>query len=164
MHLDRLRGIHWRDLWAFEGFSSGGSYWASSANPRRDICSFAVAGSNGISLLTEVLGVWDIPQRIPDPQMMALDWLTENVVIRARRRGAVKLWDIRTRAENAGSRIQHPYDIWHVRAIDENIIVVAGLFNTVGEFPYSSMLGETDSSALHVRPPLHQTRPRRPVF
>ena len=113
----------------------GGVYWASSANPCHGTYSFAVAGSNGTSLLIDRQGDWGLEGKRWDRETVALDWLSPNVVIKACRFGSVRLWDTRNFAENAAPRIQHPANITHVRRIDENMIAVAGIQHTVREAP-----------------------------
>ena len=142
IRLDDIRGDNSEMLFEFQVFSiSGRECWASSANPRHDICIFAVAATDGTSLLMERQGMWDTVGRTPDQNTIALDWLSPTVVIKACRFGAVKLWDVRHRAENAGPRIQHPSDITHVRRIDENIIIVAGMEHTVKNVPFIRCTG-----------------------
>ena len=132
IRLDDIRGDNSEMPFAFQRFSiPGGVYRASSASPRHDICNFAVAASNGTSLLKEAQGEWTIVEKTPDQEVVALDWLSPTVIIKAGRFGAVKLWDIKYHAENSEPRIQHPTKITHVRRIDENIIAVAGTQDTV---------------------------------
>ena len=71
---------------------------------------------------------------------IALDWLSPNVVIEGCTFGAVKLSDNRIPTENDNPRIRHPTGISHVRRIDENMIVVAGMGHTVRKFLLSKAL------------------------
>ena len=136
MRLDDIRGDNSEMLLKFQMSAiSGGEYWASSANPCHDICIFAVASTGGTSIFKEAQGKWYELSTTPNRDTVALDWLNPNVVIKGRRFGAVKLWDIRNFAENAGPRIRHPTNITHVRRIDENMIAVAGMQHTVRRVP-----------------------------
>ena len=114
--------------------SSDTAYWASSANPCSDVTSFAIATSKGALVLNESQGRWtrELGERYPNaPEVMAVDWLGPNVMMKGCKDGGVRLWDIRSHGENRESRIQHPSQINHVRRIDENIMVVAGLESQV---------------------------------
>lgn len=114
-----------------------GIYWASVAKPCHGICSFAIAASNGSVLLHENEGRWTL-ERSPCPrEAVAVDWLCPNVVLTGCREGAVRLWDTRSRSESTEPRIQHPIAINHVRSIDANFIVVAGLQNEVSVGPFA---------------------------
>ena len=136
LHLDEIRGDYPNCLSALQMFRSRRAiYWASSANPWDDSCTFAVAASNGTYLLAGRQCTWDLEKGMWDRETVAVDWLNPNVVIKAHRFGAVKLWDTRYFAENAEPRIRHPTDITHVRRIDENMIAVAGLQRTVRRVP-----------------------------
>lgn len=111
-----------------------GTYWASAANPRHDICNFAVAASNGCFLLRERQGQYTI-QYTDGVQgcwgAVAIDWLSPSVVLKGCTEGAVRLWDTRINAESLSARIQHPIAVTNVRSIDENFVVVAGMGNQV---------------------------------
>lgn len=136
-----------------------GVYWASAANPRPDVCSFAIAASNGSLLLHENEGVWILERSQcihGQREAVAIDWLCPNVVLKGCREGAVRLWDTRSRAESTEPRIQHPININHVRSIDANLVVVAGLYNEVIGSPSSPTHDQTDILALHLRSPLLQ--------
>ena len=59
LHLDDIRSDYPNRLSAFQMFPiRGGVYWASSANPCPDACTFAVAASNGTSLIRERQCEW----------------------------------------------------------------------------------------------------------
>ena len=62
---------------------------------------------------------------------MAVDWLSPTVIMNGCTEGGVWLWDLRSGGKSCESRIQHPNRINHVRRIDENMIVVAGLESPV---------------------------------
>ena len=114
--------------------NSGGRYWASAAKPRHDVCTFAVAGSNGTTLLNEKEGQWslDRPKSVQGlMETVAIDWLGPNVILTGNRLGEVRLWDTRAQAESSQPRVQHPIAINYLRRISENLIVLAGLQNTV---------------------------------
>ena len=111
-----------------------GIYWASAASPRHDMCAFAIAASNGSVLLQENGGQWGL-QRSQcaegQKEAVAIDWLSPSVILKSCREGAVRLWDIRIRAESSEPRIQHPITIIHVRSINDTFVVVAGLQHQV---------------------------------
>ena len=131
LHLDDIDHDYSRTVFEFPMYSIvRGVYWTSSASPRDDKCIFAVAASDGTSLLEAGQGVWSL-DKTPHLLSVALDWLSPNIYIRACSHGAVKLRDIRINAVNEGPRIWHPGRIHHVRRIDETIIAVAGNNDTV---------------------------------
>lgn len=110
------------------------SYWASTAHPYSGVTGFAIGASNGALIVTESQGRWtaDIGERSSEvSEVMAVDWLSSNVVMKGCKDGGVRLWDIRSHGESRESRIQHPSQINHARRIDENTIVVAGLESQV---------------------------------
>lgn len=117
-----------------------GTYSASAASPRDGLCIFAIAGSNGTVLLHEHEDTWRSERReTPEGlrEVVAVDWLGPNVVLEGYRNGAVRLWDTRSRAASTEPRIQHTSAINHVRNIDENLVVVAGLNNEVINGPFA---------------------------
>ena len=110
-------------------------YSASSAKPYPGVTSFAIAASNGALIINANSAHWsiEIGEQNPDaPKVIAVDWLSEKVVIKGCQDGAVRLWDIRSRGESR--RFQHPSQINHARRIDDNTIVVAGLESQVRIF------------------------------
>ena len=125
------------DLLSFRGLGEMASqiyYWASSANPCPGMTSFAIAANNGAVILKESQARWTTQtnQRYHGaPRVKAVDWLSTNVVIKGCKDGGVRLWDSRSDGNSQGSRIRHPSEINHVRRIDENTIIVAGLENQV---------------------------------
>ena len=64
-----------------------------------------------------------------------MDWLCLNVVLEGFQKGTVRLWDLRSGAASTEPRLQHPSAINHVRSIDQNLVVVAGLKNEVNDIP-----------------------------
>lgn len=109
-------------------------YWASAANPFHGMTSFAIAASNGALTLSESQGRWTtaISERyLGAPQVVAVDWLSPNVVMKGCEDGGVRLWDTRSHGESRGSRIKHPSQIIHARRVDEHTIVVAGFASEV---------------------------------
>ena len=109
-------------------------YWASTANPCQGLCSFAVAASNGGAILQENQGGWSSEgsQSIHGlREVVAVDWLGPSVVLKGGSEGEVRLWDTRSRVESTEPRLQHPTAINHVRSIDENFVIIAGLQNEV---------------------------------
>lgn len=111
------------------------TYWASAANPYSGTASFALATSNGSSLLSHCEGGrWCVETGARDSdahESMAVDWLSPNVMIDAGKDGGLRLWDVRGGRRGRERRIQHPSQINHARKIDENMIVVAGLESQV---------------------------------
>ena len=112
-------------------------YWASAANPCPDLCKFAIATAGGGILLRESQGRWTLECPQDQGDAVAVDWLSPTVVLTGCRLGEVRLWDTRSRAASIEPRIQHPIAINHVRSIDANVIVVAGLQNEVISSPSS---------------------------
>ena len=113
-----------------------GESLASAAHPSNESCIFAVAASKGSFIILPTEDDWDTEcidaQRRP---ANAIDWHGENIVLRGSHDGAVRLWDMRTRAESLRARIQLHSTINHVRSINENFVVVAGLDNQVSNVP-----------------------------
>ena len=117
-----------------------GINWACAANPCHDVCSFAIAASNGSLLLREDEDEWTLGQSQSSEglrEAVAVDWLCPNVVLKGCRLGEVRLWDTRSHSMSTEPRIQHPIAINHVRSIDANLIVVAGLQNEVSLGPFA---------------------------
>ena len=111
-----------------------GTYWTSAANPVPDVCNFAIGASNGSFILRDINSRWFL-ERNPNLQgqgeAVAIDWLGPRVVLKGCGEGSVRLWDLRSRGEGTEPRIQHRTSINHLRRIDENMVVVAGLLNEV---------------------------------
>ena len=112
-------------------------YWASAANPCPDFCTFAIATAGGGMLLQEGQGRWIVECPQGQRDVAAVDWLSPRVIITGCHLGEVRLWDTRSRASSQEPRIQHPIGSNHVRSIDANVIVVAGLQNEVISSPLS---------------------------
>lgn len=108
------------------------SYWASAANPTLQIPSCAIATSNGAFIQTAHESGWRAEGGLSHdaPEVMAVDWQSENVVIKGCKDGGVRLWDKRSPAEEI-LRFQHPSQINHAKCPDANRIVVAGLDSRV---------------------------------
>ena len=129
--------------------SPGVTYWASAANPYSGTASFAIAASNGSLLLSHCEGGRWCRETVEGDndahKALAVDWLSPNVMIDGGKDGGLRLWDIRGGCERRERRIQHPSQINHVRKIDENMIVVAGLDSQVricvaGHYQFSSLM------------------------
>ena len=129
-HLDSDRGF---DLLGSSRKST--IYWASAANPRADFCKFAIATADGGMLLQEGQGRWVVECPRGQRDLAAVDWLSPSVIITGCHLGEVRLLDTRSRASSQTPRIQHPIGSNHVRSIDANVIVVAGLQNEVISSP-----------------------------
>lgn len=114
---------------------AGISQWASAANPYSKVASFAIGASNGSLVISQSQARWlvEIGHRSSGaPEVMAVDWLSPNVLIKGCKDGGVRLWDTRSFEEECReSHVQHPSRINHARRVDENTIVVAGLESQV---------------------------------
>ena len=104
------------------------SYWASAANPTPLVTSCAFATSNGVFIKKAHKSGWHAEGGLsPDaPEVMAVDWQSNNVVIKGCKDSGVRLWDDRSPAEES-HLFQHPSQINHAKCPDVNRIVVAGL-------------------------------------
>lgn len=114
------------------------TFWASSARPDPTISDFAIATSYGTVLVAEAQSSWsfdrvqtfksDDDDFDASSEVLAVDWLDANILLNGCRDGTVKLWDARTCGAGGTSwRIKHPSCVNHVRKLDANRIVVAGL-------------------------------------
>ena len=104
--------------------------WAVAANKNHSVTTFAVATDKGIFLADENA----VPKRSKDRRSkfqpsdtLAVDWLDANVVLSGCRSGHVRMWD--TRTDGTSMRMVHPSSTTHVRKLNDNIIVVAGLMH-----------------------------------
>ena len=99
------------------------------------MANFAIAASNGPHLLrhceAELWCRYTIQGDDDVHEAMAVEWLSPNVTIDGGLDGGLRLWDTRGGRERRKRRIQHPSQINHVRKVDENMIVVAGLESQV---------------------------------
>ena len=63
-----------------------------------------------------------------DTDVLAVDWQSVNVVLSGCRDGTVRLWDVRVREPHGTSlRLRHSSTINHVRKLNDNSIIVAGI-------------------------------------
>ena len=72
-----------------------GHYWGSAANPYTDVCTFAVAASNGSIMVSENESVWtyrQIPSIHGRGEAVTVDWLGPDIILEGFRAGAVRLW------------------------------------------------------------------------
>ena len=61
-------------------------------------------------------------------EVLAVDWQTVNVVLSGCRDKTVRLWDVRVGGpQGTNLRLRHPSAINHVRRLNDNSIIVAGL-------------------------------------
>lgn len=89
-------------------------------------------------LVDEAQGSWSADEVCASAtDILAVDWLDENVVVAGGRDGAVPLWDARSRGKS--TRLQFPSCISHVKAVGGSRIVVAGLEDNVSR-PYCHLL------------------------
>ncbi|KAI4132361.1 MAG: hypothetical protein LQ338_000709 [Usnochroma carphineum] len=86
---------------------------------------------------------WSDDERSHDT--LAVDFWTHNNVLCGMRSGRVRMWDIR--ANGANVRLQHASCVSHVRAIDENKVLVAGLKNQLALYDLRFIRPELDSSS-----------------
>ena len=119
--------------------SSPQTFWASSARPDEARSDFALATSEGTILVAENQTTWNCSSSqsfenrhsrnaAATKEILAVDWLDMNVVLNGTREGTVFLWDVRTQGpEGTSLRLQHPSAINHVRKVNENAIIVAGI-------------------------------------
>ena len=117
------------------------TFWASSARPLTDRSDFAVATSAGTMLFVEDQTSWSLEFRMPSfrqgpigeraVDVLDVDWLNKNVVMSGCRDGGVRLWDVRSRsfANGTSTPFEHPSAINHVRRLNSNRVVVAGIEN-----------------------------------
>ncbi|KAA6409998.1 MAG: hypothetical protein FRX48_06612 [Lasallia pustulata] len=102
--------------------------WASAAQPSSSPTStkFAIGTSSSIMLVDEAQGSWSADEVCASAtDILAVDWLDENVVVAGGRDGTVRLWDARSRGKT--TRLQFPSCISQVKAINGSRVVVAGL-------------------------------------
>lgn len=86
-------------------------------------------------LVDEAQGSWSADEVCASAtDILAVDWLDENVVVAGGRDGAVRLWDARSHGKS--TRLQFPSCISHVKAIGGSRIVVAGLENNVSLYDF----------------------------
>ncbi|KAL2041738.1 hypothetical protein N7G274_005522 [Stereocaulon virgatum] len=135
------------------------TFWACSANPDENRSGFAVATSDGTFLVEErETGYMILRQQSFGPnqvgqgrvtEILALDWLDSNVLLNGCREGMIRLWDVRIPGpESTSLRLRHPSGVNHVRRVNENIIIVAGLYDQLCTYdlrytPESQTLGST---------------------
>lgn len=115
---------------------SFGTIWASSPRPDPTTSTFAIATSYGAATVAESQSSWSF-DRVQtfksealdaSSEVLALDWLDTNILLNGCRDGTVRLWDTRTSGASGTSwRVRHQSCINHVRKLDANRIVVAGL-------------------------------------
>lgn len=112
------------------------TFWASSSRPDPTISDFAIATTCGTVIVAESQSSWTFDRiqtfkyEEPDasPEVLAVDWLDTNVLLNGCRDGTVRLWDARTcGASGTNWRVKHQSCINHVRRVDANRIVAAGL-------------------------------------
>lgn len=98
-------------------------------------------------LVDEAQGSWSADEVCASAtDILAVDWLDENVVVAGGRDGAVRLWDARSRGKS--TRLQFPSCISHVKAVGGSRIVVAGLGDNVS-FYYLNFLGSDSLQLLY---------------
>lgn len=112
------------------------TFWASSSRPDPTISDFAIATTYGTVIVAESQSSWSFDRiqtfKYEDfdasSEVLAVDWLDTNILLNGCRDGTVRLWDSRTHGASGTSwRVKHQSCINHVRRMDANRIVVAGL-------------------------------------
>lgn len=113
-------------------------FWASSACPDATRSDFALATFGGTIIVTENQTGWGFGGHqafehatnsdIDYNDVLAVDWQSNNVVLNGCRDKTVRLWDIRVGGlEGTSLRLRHPSTINHVRKLNDNSIIVAGM-------------------------------------
>jgi len=105
------------------------TFWASSVKPTTTNNDFAVGTSHGTFIIEEMNAGFSKTAKMDTPRdVLAVDWLDQNVVMNGCRDGEVWLWDTRAEGRHACSnRISTPSCISRVRKVNDNKIVVAGI-------------------------------------
>lgn len=112
------------------------TFWGSSSRPDPTVSDFAIATSHGTDLIAESQSRWSFGRtqtfRTQDfrarAEVLSVDWLDRNTILNGCRDGTVTLWDARTHgSDGTSSPVKHPSCINHVRKLDANRMVVAGL-------------------------------------
>ena len=97
-------------------------------------------------------------------EVLAIDWQNINVVLNGCRDKTVRLWDIRIGGlEGTSLRLRHPSTINHVRKLNENAIIVAGMERQLCSYDLRFLPNIATSHGVgHTRPfttfPEYQTR------
>ncbi|KAL8834645.1 MAG: hypothetical protein Q9170_003647 [Blastenia crenularia] len=108
------------------------SIWCSVAGPHTDRAVFAIGTACGVELvemrdryLDPSVHRHDWPRSNQAHNTFAVDFWNHNVVLAGTRNGKVRVWDIRSNGSNV--RFKHPSSTTHIRATNENKVLVAGL-------------------------------------
>ncbi len=110
-------------------------FFSSVANPFSTSNAFAIGTARGTCLVAEAEAQWqwsasttfsNIVGKGTRSDILAVSWLDANVVVNGSRDRKVLLWDTRDPAGTA-LRFMAPSTISHVKALDANRILVAGI-------------------------------------
>ena len=111
--------------------------WAASACPCSTRSDFALATERGTMLVVEDETGWGYGQYQlfananndnQSTDVLAVDWQNINVVLSGCRDRTVRLWDVRVGEPHGTSlRLRHSSTINHVRKLNDNSIIVAGM-------------------------------------
>lgn len=117
-------------------FLPDATFWAAAAKPDPAVSEFAVAGSSVVIRVFLRDGFdWDmqVEHAASDrSDTLAADWLNTNVILSGHRDGSVILWDTRSSGKHARANpLKHSSCISHIRRLDPNRVVVAGLYDQV---------------------------------
>lgn len=142
--------------------SMNATFWASSSRPDATISDFAIATTHGTVIVAEAQSSWSF-DRIQtflkhdgldaSPEVLAVDWLDTNILLNGCRDGTVRLWDARTCGTGGTSwRVKHRSCVNHVRRLDANRIVVAGLERQMAAYDLRCIRPEGDLTRGVTRP------------
>lgn len=126
---------------------AGSRNWCSAARPG-SAAGFAVGRTGHFAMLNDLEnGGGHVSTKTPDPgllsardDILAVDWLNQNILVGGARSGKVLLGDIRTSGGEFGLRFQFHRGIQHVKTLDSNRIAVAALNSKVRTVSSSSVL------------------------
>lgn len=149
------------------------TFWASSSRPDPTISDFAIATTYGTVVVAQTQSSWSFG-RIQtfgfedfdaSSEVLAVDWLDTNILLNGCRDGTVRLWDARTHGSSGTSwRVKHRSCINHVRRLDANRIVVAGLQRQMATYDLRYIRPKDDDDSTngvtrpHVRFPGYRNR------
>ncbi|KAL1867213.1 hypothetical protein Plec18167_008754 [Paecilomyces lecythidis] len=118
------------------------SLWCSSPCPTGSIPLFAVGTSDGLHTLEGVGYGWSLSEKpFPHPEntpldvipprpkhshasVMAVEWLTSDVIVSGLRNSSIFFHDLRSRG--TVTRLQHPASVAKIRKVDEYRLAVSG--------------------------------------
>lgn len=138
------------------------TFWASSSRPDPTISDFAIATTYGTVVVAQTQSSWSFGRLQTfesedfdaSSEVLAVDWLDTNILLNGCRDGTVRLWDARTHGSSGTSwRVKHQSCINHVRRLDANRIVVAGLERQMATYDLRYIRPKDDDSTNGVTRP-----------